>query len=218
MVIQHPATVLVIAGAWNSAILNPTWLLREAFGAPDGAEEPVLMEFAVGASIVPKFTLRGIPFTATPERLIIGAGATDAASLSRCEELASSILGKLPHTPVTAFGENFRFVENAPAPARLGAFAQGTEFADALDFEYRLTSQSLVSTLVTGGAELHLTRSILEGAISFDFNFNYPVRNATEARERMNGTFTRNLDLAKRIWTRLMGEIEEVEAQANENV
>lgn len=216
MIIQDPATMLVIAGAWNPAILTPAWLLKEAFGAPEGQEEPVGMEFALGAVIVPRFSLRGMLFTATPERLTIGAGTTSAEALNRCEEVGRRILAKLPHTPVTAFGENFKFIETAPASANLEAFVQGAEFANALaNFDYTLGSQTLVSALLIQGSELNLSRSSRDGQVIFDFNFHYTVRGAADAEERINATFARNFEIAKRIWTQLMGQIEEAEAIDN---
>jgi hypothetical protein len=102
---------IVFVGAWNTAILTPDWLTKHV-----GATGPVQIEFPIGNPLLPlRYTLNGVHLVLARDRIILAPSADDTDVLERMESFGKKILSILTHTPVTAVGINFEFLEDAPS-------------------------------------------------------------------------------------------------------
>jgi hypothetical protein len=95
----------ILAGSLNPHILTPGWLVKEGI-LPEGSEKPeVTLQIP---TMAPQFKMSGISWFATPDRLDVRA-LEDREGGEHPGEIVARILAKLPHTPVTAVGNNFHF-------------------------------------------------------------------------------------------------------------
>jgi|GEM_PF-2103481 len=193
-------TSLVLLGIWNPAILNPGWLAQHVheLGAGEGvqiqAEQFLLMP---GQS--PRFTLSGIKYSPSRNRLIIQPTAITEENFALAQRAAFRILNLLPHTPVAAVGQNFEFVEEHPGAEQLTIFAAGNDLSERCEFEFETLSTQLTSSIRVGDHILNLTRSNEGGTMGVKFNFHYDVSSAAMAADRManEGLFWQNLRFAQ---------------------
>ncbi len=108
MKIQTATDVLVIVGGWNpSIILNPEWLNRYLFPEKQefSLEIPVFMGFPQISTETIRISLKGSKLCISPLKEV-------DLLLDFIEELGIKLADFLPHTPVTAMGVNFSFVED----------------------------------------------------------------------------------------------------------
>jgi hypothetical protein len=99
---------IVLAGSWNMAILNPSWMAREIFCA-----DPITVEVVVGeGTLALRYSHHNVAITPHPERIIFNATDASEAGLQTVEELACRLLEKLPVTPLVGVGINFGFEED----------------------------------------------------------------------------------------------------------
>lgn len=93
----------VVVGRFNPHIISPPWLAKEKI-VTEG--EPVEAQIAVaGRAIAFQFKTGEYTWQVDYNRLIVGTenpGGNTAA-------IVAKVVQKLPHTPLTAFGNNFRY-------------------------------------------------------------------------------------------------------------
>ena len=122
-------TALVIAGAWDPAILVPNWVLQFGLNRA-GSNEPVQMAVAAAAGgflEFPRYTLPEFAYIVRPDTLILSPPVTRPDTIARTEEAAALMLESLPHTPVNGLGHNFEFRDANPAPAALDVFTRASQ-------------------------------------------------------------------------------------------
>jgi hypothetical protein len=129
------ATTIVVVGAWNPAILTPEWLLRRAFGAEGAGDEEVGIEWSPSSGIPATYLIRGVYFHALSRRLTVRPATVTEDSLNLAGRCVRNVLEALPHTPVSAFGHNFSFVEDDADADHLDVF-NGIQDIAALPFQY----------------------------------------------------------------------------------
>lgn len=97
----------VVLGAFNPAIIQPAWVIKTGLLAENEGfiDVPVL-----GGGLV-QCRVAGFTWAVTSERLVVTH--EELGRPGSPGDLAAGILGKLPHTPTQAVGNNFRF--EAPA-------------------------------------------------------------------------------------------------------
>ena len=107
-------TTLVLAGAWNPAILSPNWIGRHVLRLPPGNAFQVEMVLPVqGQGGASRFSFEGISITPAQEALIFHISPDDAGMVAKSFDVAKRILEMLPHTPVAAMGVNFSYQVDA---------------------------------------------------------------------------------------------------------
>jgi hypothetical protein len=121
-------TTLILAGAWNPAILNPTWIGRHILGLAAGNAFQVEMQLPVQTAEPARLTFEGLSITATPHVLIFHLIPDDAARVAKSFGAAKKILETLPHTPIGAMGVNFSY-EVLPGEGQL---AKSVAWADSV--------------------------------------------------------------------------------------
>lgn len=100
-------TTLVIAGAWNPAIITPQWIGKNILNIPEGTSFQVGMDLPIqGLGGSPRFTFSDLSYTPTPDTLTFYFSPEHPA---KTIEVARTILETLPHTPIVALGINFSF-------------------------------------------------------------------------------------------------------------
>lgn len=103
-------TTLILAGAWNPAILSPNWIGRHILGLPPGNAFQVGMLLPVqGQGGSPRFTFEGLSITPGQDALIFHLNPEDGVIVAKSFDVAKRILEMLPHTPVAAMGVNFAY-------------------------------------------------------------------------------------------------------------
>jgi hypothetical protein len=100
MTLNPGETSLVIAGAWNPAILAPAWVLQFGLNRP-GSNEPVQIAVSAGTGVLvdfPRFTLPEFAYVVRPDTLIVTPPNVTPESIARMEDAAAAMLESLPHT------------------------------------------------------------------------------------------------------------------------
>jgi hypothetical protein len=198
MQIVRNATNLNMVGAWNPAILQPSWLARHVFRRPEGEQVPVTMAFATIPGAPPKWTIEGITFVPSLDNLLIEPASLEEAALSSAEDKAVTILEMLPHTPIAAFGENFQFMDNQPTPDLLRVFELNDDAGERIEAENELSSTSITTSLQLSDCLLNLSRQFSDGRLTLKFNFHYETTTAADAAQKLRGSFSRNYGLVTR--------------------
>lgn len=187
-------TTIVLTGAWNTSIIAPKWLAKEVFKTPPGTE--VLVEFPTIPGPPPRYTIDAIKVVPTSDKLIISPEQSNDEALVSAENKARAILETLPHTPLHAFGENFRFEDDAPTPDLLRIFDIVDTIPEKLEKPVDVISTSVSTSFQIESRQLNLKRTLNNGKIQFEFNFHYPVTSAQEAIGSINDSFVTNFRLA----------------------
>ncbi len=183
-------TTLVLVGEWNSAILTPEWLLRYGFGQEEGTKSSVRLEFAQVPGFAPRFTIEGVTIQPFTDRLTFHANLNNEERLIRIEQLAKNILNELSHTPILAFGLNFKFREEAPTENLLQLFSVDELISSNDDFDgigMELIHHIKLSEHCT--LNLKLTYRTEAGDVEISFNYDFRVQNAKDAADRIDDSF-----------------------------
>ncbi|MBF0473710.1 MAG: hypothetical protein HQK93_08265 [Nitrospirae bacterium] len=203
-------TSLVIAGAWNIAILNPRWFLTEIF-AQNNPNDKIQVQFGFGNneqnSI--KFTIDEITITVTPSRLMFSPNSIDCENNSKYEQIekaACEIIKKLPFTPITAIGYNISYdLENDSFE-----FIEENQFERCQEF-YRnkiksdVISQEIKHTLVFDEHLLNLSYNI--DNINKSFNYHYQINDTNKKFEHISqlaSKYIENIDNAKKLFINII--------------
>ena len=163
---------VVLAGAWNTQIFQPDWVARQIFGA-----ESVELQIALTPSVL---NLRYIAADATlvvhGERLIFGAKHPTKEGLSACELYANKVIELLPHTPISAIGVNFAFMQDAPSDefVRIFDLVDNGPLSDA---DMIITSSQINRAFRIGNATLNLQLSLDGARLNCLFNFHFDRAN-----------------------------------------
>lgn len=114
MELQSDKTTMVIAGAWNPAILTPKWIAQHALGFPPDRDFQVGVELPIQEfGQAPRFTFESLTVMATSATLLFALSADTRTQVKKTFEVAAKVLELLPHTPVSGVGVNFMFADTA---------------------------------------------------------------------------------------------------------
>lgn len=119
---------VVLAGNWNLAIFSPNWLSKNLFGS-----ESITIEFPLVPGLPPRFTAEGVTVLPSTDCVMLAPKTLTDDALKRTEGMACKLLNLLPHTPISALGVNFGFLEKEPSEELLQHFVDRdeTSLADA---------------------------------------------------------------------------------------
>lgn len=99
---------IVIAGAWNVAILTPEGVARRLFNLEPGTPVEVQVAVDVGAPI--RVRHENIIVQPSPTSLVITPQDPTPEALANSVTIATRALKSLPETPMSAAGLNLRFL------------------------------------------------------------------------------------------------------------
>ena len=97
---------IVVTGAFNPSIIQPAWLISTGIVSPPSDDEEVSIEMpVVSPSLIFRFEIGEAKWTVATDRLIL-----EPKNGKPIQSLASAVLEKLSHTPLTAVGTNVESV------------------------------------------------------------------------------------------------------------
>lgn len=211
-------TTLVIAGAWNSAIVTPEWIQKYGLKKAAGQEVPFQAVVPVGAGMFfefPKFKFDGISIVVRPDAMILSQSDVSEEQMDGIETVAANTVGELKHTPVGGVGHNFGFCDEAPGVQFLETFTNSqNDLVGAAPDGWNVTSTVLVTTLTYGDTQVNLQRSVVAGKLNVKFNFHHTVLDGAGALKVLRGEgghkrFRENYQVAVGIITQLYGALNE---------
>lgn len=219
MKLIHEETSLVLAGAWNPAILTPAWVLQHGLGkALDGTNRYQAF-LPTGFGLIfeaPRYVLDDLTFSVRPDSLIITPKSEAVDDLASAEDVAAKMLDQLIHTPVAGVGHNFGFREQAPQSDTLGIFTRAVQdLADEMPDGWEPATTAIVASFTNAARNvvINVQRSFEGGEIIVKVNFHHAVVSAERAGFVLRGTneylrLNSNLQLAKSLLTTIYGDIE----------
>jgi hypothetical protein len=153
-------TSLVVAGAWNAAILTPPWVLRHAFHKPPQDQPQVQVFLPAGAGLIfelPRYALEGVTYSVRPDALVFAPNSSDDDSLGKVETASANIVEVLSHTPLSGIGHNFGFRDMEAVPAHGAVFSQSRQdLADAMPEGWQATAAAVVSSFKNANETVHV--------------------------------------------------------------
>ena len=214
---QTGRDILVVAGAWNPAILTPPWVLQYGLGRA-GTNEPVQIAVPAGQGAIfefPRFTLPEFAYIVRPDTLIVAPAGMSDAALARAEDAVAAMLENLPHTPVNGVGHNFEFRDPNPDPQGLAVFTNASQ--DVADN----TPQGWVpiTTMIASSFRYEDGSTIANVQRQFDgtntivkFNFHHTISNVQQALQVLRGDhgyarMQQHFEIARGLVASLYGDV-----------
>lgn len=203
-------TSLVLAGAWNAAILTPSWVLKHGFGreeADAATRVQIFLPVVQGGTLeFAKIRTEGLTYVVRPDALIFAPNEA-VEQLSRAEEVAAGIVGVLSHTPMTGIGHNFEFREPAPSPANVRLFTEvRQDLSDHMPSGWASGNVMVTSTFRSPNEAVHvnIARALEGDSLVVRFNFHHAIAGNAQALPILRGEsgynrMADNLAFAKRL-------------------
>ncbi|SJM93916.1 conserved hypothetical protein [Crenothrix polyspora] len=213
-------TSLVIAGAWNPAILTPAWVLQHGLDKSLNGDNVVKTYFPATLGVIfepPRYELEKLSFVVLPNTFIlfpIGSITDGEDDLEGLEDVAAKILQELKHTPITGVGHNLTFKHSDPKSNELDVFTASTQdLSDEMPSDWLLASRNIAANFKNADETviINVQRQFEANEIVVRFNFHHPVSSIESALAvlRGNGDYNRmsgNIELAKKLMNSLYGE------------
>lgn len=217
MRLQPSETTLVVAGAWNPAILSPEWVMRHALQVSPGeirinAQVPATLGMAVE---FPRFTFEGLTYSARPDAFVLAPQDTEEASFQKLERVAGNTLTELPHTPVSGFGHNFEFHDEAPQAGQLEPFSSANlSLIDHVPDGWTMERTALAASFRTGPTLVNVVRQYTGTKLVVKFNFHHEVNSSEQCIRLLSGSdeaksMFQNYQIARQLITEVFGGIED---------
>src|SRR5690606_9222322 len=191
---------IVLAGAWNNAIINPKWLGQHVF-KNDRVKFDMLMPVE-GDQRVMRFTEHGVQIVMEGGRLLLSPLGISAESMDAVESTAVSILELLDHTPIAACGINYawKFDQRPDELAWISTLGDSDKLA-----EVKAVAETKVHRRLEGigdHGEPVLNFQLWDkpdGSFEIKFNFHYDVNSTADGARRIKGAFRGLLDCADKV-------------------
>lgn len=178
MILKDNSFSIVLAGAWNRAILTPIWLVNNLF---DNKPEPQV-EFSVNFDAPFRFVVKNIIIAPGIDKVIFWSKDNSDESLKLMEETSVRLCSILTHTPLVAVGINFGFLEKNNKAALFDLF----KFNDTDGIssnQWTITRPSIKRSLSKDAYFTNLSISLDDNSdFHFDFNFHYKVSETNEVK------------------------------------
>ena len=176
---------LVLAGAWNPAILSPAWIAKEALGIAAGTDFPVSMQLPVigePSAFPARYSFEGVAYSAAPHAVTIFLQDGSEGVVQKSISLAAKLAELLPHTPLTGFGFNFAFTEEQPSEKLLSTFAASNNVPSFItDVDAVTVAQQWGAAVLSKGRIINMTIKYEGGTILVNFNVHFEVTSASDA-------------------------------------
>ena len=181
---QIESWTIVLPGAWNPLIFQPSWII----GRLTQAQE-IGVDVAFGETLrSARFRFDGVHLRPDQRRLILGVDAPSEASLARVEAIAIRTLRELPHTPIRGAGINFGFLEREPSQ-RLMELFRFTDTDPLADAGFIVRESSLKRSLrFDDDRQLNLVLELRsDNALNVNVNFHADASSSAEAIPHLEG-------------------------------
>ncbi len=196
---QNDVRNLVIVGYWNIFLFSPKWLNDNVF---DGKlPKDIKIDFSISNNITSHktFHLPDFKLEISIGRICFIANEQNPETYDKIIEKANQILTKLPHTPVTSFGINFKFViKEYPLLEKLSVLKEinkkFTILKEATEtFSFQQSENPDMSLNVTVNKKI-------DNLIIFNLNYSHKVEDISGIKEHLNlGSITEYFNSSKEI-------------------
>lgn len=180
-----------VAGNFNPQIITPDWLVRQAV-YPDPSKTAVSLSVENLRDVSFKYEIGGHVWQVSADRLIVGTHQDEspAAAVLR-------VLNLLPHTPVHAIGNNFRY--KAPRESWTGPLPElGTTSKELQEVQGQLGQSSWRSQFVDKSIVLNAEMIANQNEVLVSLNYHRPTDNLDSALDAL-GKFGDDRE-ASRVW------------------
>jgi hypothetical protein len=176
MVPKEGSWSIVINGHWNRMIFTPKWVGNKVFKLP--AIERLVSMVPTNPVI---YQNEEIILAVAEEKLTITLRKLTAKCMLDAESKVTEILDLLSHTPVSAIGVNFGFIEDSPLHPLLKLFnyADNTEVASVTASDNQ--QSKLTRTLKSEEKILNFSLSFDGSSVEFGANYHHNVESAATA-------------------------------------
>jgi len=189
---------IVIIGLWDPRIFSPGWVGKELFdGKEVGLEVPIVPTFPY------RFNAESLVLIPQNDRVIIGIKDIKEDNLNKAESLAKKILDSFPQLPISSFGINFGFVENAPEG--LVPLFNLSDIQKLSDNNYKIGSTEIKRKLKFEQVDLNMTHSFDEGIVRMHLNFHHNSNSTKSASDLLNNLVIKYRDLAQDLLRKVYG-------------
>jgi hypothetical protein len=187
-------TTVVLAGAFNPAILLPPWVAVHGLGHPAGQDFQVEMLAPVGGTGQARFAFDGIAYSAGFKNFILHLDGAQVAQSERAVVAVANILRQLPHTPVTGIGFNFCFLVEEPSASLLALMTTHDGLTDSFDGDSEVVTLRWGNTVKWEQAIVSADCELAGGQAIVTFNFHYSTDSANVAEQilRSAGVFAKH--------------------------
>jgi hypothetical protein len=205
-------TTVVLAGAFNPAILVPQWVAIHGLGHPAGQDFQVEMLAPVGGTGQARFAFDGIAYSAGFKNFMLHVDGTQIAQSERAIGAVANVLSQLPHTPVTGIGFNFGFLVEEPGAALLALMTTHDGLTDSFDGDPEVVARRWGNTVKWEQAIVSVDCELAGGHAIVAFNFHYSTDSANAAEQilRAGGVFEKHQQRAVAAAQTLTGQQLEV--------
>lgn len=180
-------TTVVLAGAFNPAILVPQWVAVHGLGHPAGQDFQVEMLAPVGGTGQARFAFDGIAYSAGFKNFILHVDGALLAQSERAVVAVANILSQLPHTPVTGIGFNFGFMVEEPGAALLALMTTHDGLTDSFDGDSEVVTRRWGNTVKWEESIVSVDCELAGGQAIVTFNFHYSTDSASAAEQALRG-------------------------------
>ena len=197
---------LIILGGWNPRIFTPEWLLRHVYEVGDSNIEgtQLKVEFPLEPGKPYRYSASGVRITPSLTRVMFEPLDPGEATLQLMERATIALLRTLPHTPVSAFGINFKFVDEHPEKDVVALFPTDDIRAFAVIGD-EVTEQSLGRETQLDQCRLRVALTLGAQGIVASLNFHRVAEGCNQALELLANTVTADLSKAVRLLTEVYG-------------
>jgi hypothetical protein len=207
-------TSLVVAGAWNAAILTPGWVMQHAFQKPleEQGRVQVFLPALQGAVFeFPRYVIDNMAYIVRPDALVVAPNESSAECLGLSEDAVTRIVSVLAHTPITGIGHNFEFRDQNPTPASLAVFTESRQdLVDQMPQGWIPSATAIAATFKdeSDSVQMNMHRQWDGATVTVKFNFHHPVTSSEQARQVLDGTtgyrrMAENLEIAQQLINRI---------------
>lgn len=177
---------IVLAGNWNVAIFSPHWLSKNLFHS-----DSITLEFPLVPGLPPRFTAEGVIIFPSSDRVIFAPRTLTDELLTKTEKMACELLNLLQHTPITAVGVNFGFIEKEPTQELLVHFVD-KDAALLADAGFEIIERTFARKLIYQGQQINLSTKIELNEIKVDLNFHTDVQSAEQAQNSLKAVILKH--------------------------
>ena len=181
---QH---TLVIAGAWNPAILSPNWVAKEILGLPFDNGFQVGMQFPINDPSQPiGFQFHDIAYQPALNVLIFFFKPEIDGQIQKTIDAAAKILELLPHTPISGVGFNSAYSVSDAHEDLLKMFSAGSQIPAYLeDADAQLVQHTWGASVLTHQRLINIGAKLEGGNVAISFNVHIEVESASLAAIRL---------------------------------
>lgn len=181
MNIIEDKTTLVLAGAFNPAILQPQWVARHVLGYAQGQDFQVNLTAPISGIGLPRFEFGGLSYSPALGGLTFFLDSTDEAKSNRAVAAAADILQELPHTPVSGVGFNFAFEVDEPGAELTSLLSSSSLLIESFPGAINVVSRRWGNKLRWDDALVTVDCETSGANVIINFNFHHSIDGARGA-------------------------------------